>query len=448
MPSARRRTPRGTPLRAARQRDYAVARVHLWGHEVGVLSESQAGEITFEYVDAFRLSGLEISPIHLPLTQLGAQTFPSLRRVEAFAGLPGVFADALPDTFGNLLIKRYFAQHGTPDAALSPLQKLLYIGGRAIGALEFRPAIDRTAAIDEALEVASLVEQARQVLVGNPDVAVPEMMQVGASAGGARAKAMILWNRTIPRVKSAFAPMADGDEHWLLKFDGVSAGAGGHVAGAQFVPGPFGRIEYAYAQLARRAGIAMAETHLLHEREFAHFMVKRFDRHGTTRLHMHSLGGMQHADYNVPRSLSYETYFRTVRRLGMGQNDVDQAFCRMVFNVAARNQDDHVKNLAFLMDSTGTWSLAPAFDVTWAYGDGWTKTHQMTANGKDDAFTRDDLLAIGREFDVPHGGARIIDRVADALTHWREEARAVELNATWTKRIETHFRRLDRRSAS
>lgn len=423
---------------------YTVARIHLWGREVGAVAEDRLGQVTFEYGEEFRQSGLQISPIHLPLSRKGPITFPELHRVASFAGLPGLLADSLPDAFGNAVIRRYFEQLGTPDAAMSPVQRLLYIGSRAMGALEFSPPLEgrNSRDADEALAIAiaRLVEEARRVTEGDPEVAVPEMMQVGASAGGARAKALILWNRELGRVKSAFAPLHDGDQQWLIKFDGVSAGAGGHVLAKEFAPGPFGRIEYAYSQMAGAAGVEMSDTYLLHERDFAHFMTKRFDRDGAARLHMHSLGGLQHADYNVRQVLSYEDYFRTIRLLGMGQPAVDQAFRRMVFNIATRNQDDHVKNLAFLMGPDGKWRLAPAFDMTWAHGGRWAATHQMTARGKDDGFTRDDLLAVGNAFDVPNDGADILADVEAALGLWEPEAKDAGLDARWVDRIQRLFR--------
>ncbi|MGH7635659.1 MAG: type II toxin-antitoxin system HipA family toxin, partial [Gemmatimonadaceae bacterium] len=352
-------------------------------------------------------------------------------------GLPGVLADALPDAFGNAVIRRYFEARGTPDAAMSPVQKLLYIGHRAMGALEFRPPLERRNSrdADEALEIAQLVAEAREVIDGDATVAVPEMMQVGASAGGARAKALVLWNRQQSRLKSAFAPVGEGDEHWLIKFDGVTGGTGGHTVVRAFEPGPFGRIEYACSQLASAAGVDMADTHLLRERDFAHFMTRRFDREGSARLHLHSLGGLHHADYNIRQILSYEEYFRTIRLLGMGQPAVDQAFRRMVFNFAIRNQDDHVKNIAFLMGPDGTWRLAPAFDTTWAYGGTWSRTHQMTARGKDDDFTRADLLAVGRAFDVAADGADILDEVDASLGLWEREAQDAGLERSWISRI-------------
>ncbi|HEX5439049.1 MAG TPA: type II toxin-antitoxin system HipA family toxin [Gemmatimonadaceae bacterium] len=440
MPDSPRGTARSRRTQR-RQEAYTTARIRLWGQDVGVVLEDRQDQIVFEYVDAFRSSGLELSPIHLPLARRGPIAFPHLQRVESFLGLPGLLADSLPDAFGNAVIRRYFEQRGAPDAAMSPVQRLLYIGSRAMGALEFSPALDRLdGRAEEALQVARLVEEARRIIEGDTNVAVPEMMQVGASAGGARAKALILWNRGAGRVKSAFAPRDTGDEHCLIKFDGVTGGAGGHVMVKEFAPGPFGRIEYAYSRMARAAGVDMSETHLLREREFAHFMTKRFDRHGSARIHMHTLAGLHHADYAIRQILSYEDYFRTIRRLGMGQTAVNQAFRRLVFNIAARNQDDHVKNFAFLMGPDGKWRLAPAFDVTWAYGGKWSLTHQMTAGGKDDDFTRADLLAVGSAFDVPGDGADILNEVEAALELWVPEAQAAGLAPEWIRKIQSSFR--------
>ncbi|HCT56784.1 MAG TPA: type II toxin-antitoxin system HipA family toxin [Gemmatimonas aurantiaca] len=446
----------GARTAARRASGAALATVRLWGHDVGVVAEDPStGTVIFEYTEGFRTTGLEISPRHLPLHRRGPITFPELARSDAFLGLPGVLADSLPDAYGNAVIRRYFEQRGRPQDAMSPVQRLLYIGQRAMGALEFTPPIDavRNDATKEALEISMLVEQARRVIEGDTSVAIPEMMQVGATAGGARAKALILWNRAVTRVRSGFAPATVGDEHWMIKFDGVAAGEGGHSVTRNFQPQPYGRIEYAYSQMARRAGIDMSETHLLRERDFAHFMTRRFDRvqrgvslataaeqetsvstlaaAGTepmARLHMHTLGGLEHTDYNVRQLLSYEDWFRTIRALQLGQAAIDQAYRRMVFNLAARNQDDHVKNIAFLMDDAGHWSLAPAYDLTWAVGGTWTRTHQMTVRGKDDHFTRGDLLQVGKAFDVPDAGARIVDDIEEGLALWESSAKAVDLD--------------------
>jgi serine/threonine-protein kinase HipA len=422
--------------------DFAVARISLWDRYVGAVSEDPAGRIAFEYDEEFRRSGLEISPVHLPLSRSGPQEFPELRRLQAFAGLPGVLADALPDAFGNAVIRRYFEEQGTPDRALSPVQKLLYIGSRAVGALEFSPPLDgrMRAATEEALSIAGLVDAARRVIEGDLSAAVPEIMQVAASAGGARAKALVLWNREANRVRSAFAHPEPGDEPWMIKFDGVTEGSGGPAVREDVRPGPYGRIEYAYAEMARIAGIQMMPTHLLRERDYAHFMTQRFDRANGRRLHMHSLGGLQHIDYNQRLAFSYEEYFRTVRLLRLGQPSVDEAFRRMVFNLAAVNQDDHVKNFAFLMTPDGTWDLSPAFDVTFARGSEWTRTHQMTLRGKADDFTREDLLAAGAMMDVPRDGAAIIDEVEESLSHWERLASGTGLARTWIDRIAGLFR--------
>ena len=421
---------------------YTVAGIRLWNHEVGAVSEDAHGSVVFEYTEEFRRSGLELSPLHLPLSRAGPVSFPELTRTASFAGLPGLLADSLPDAFGNAVIRRYFEQQGNPDAAMSPVQKLLYLGSRAMGALEFHPPLERrtSRSEDEALAIARLVEEARRVIEGDPTAAVSEMMQVGASAGGARAKALVLWNPVQGSLKSAFAPVKAGDEHWLVKFDGVTGGIGGHAMTKDFVPGPYGRIEYAYSQMARAAGIDMPDTHLLREREFAHFMARRFDRDGAARLHMHTLGGLHHADYNVRQVLSYEDWFRTIRLLGMSQGAVDQAYRRMVFNLATRNQDDHVKNIAFLMTPEGRWQPSPAFDVTWSYGGRWASTHQMTAGGKDDAFTRADLLGLGAAFDVARNGADILAEVETSLGLWEPEAAAAGLASEWIQRIMAMFR--------
>lgn len=441
-PADRERTRRPSRRVATGGAEFAVANVSLWDRFVGAVSEDRSGRIVFEYDETFRRSGLEISPVHLPLSRSGPQEFAELRRLSAFNGLPGVLADALPDAFGNAVIKRYFEERGEADKALSPVQKLMYMGGRAMGALEFGPALGGRAGVaaEEALSVASLVEAARRVIEGDLNVAVPEIMQIAASAGGARAKALILWNRPLNRVRSAFAQALAGDEPWLIKFDGVTEGTGGPAVREDVRPGPYGRIEYAYSRMARAAGIDMTETYLLHERDYAHFMTKRFDRAPGGRLHQHSLGGLHHVDYNERLAFSYEEYLRTLRTLGLGQPSVDQAFRRMVFNLAAINQDDHVKNFAFLMSPEGSWSLSPAFDVTFARGSEWTRTHQMTLGGKSDDFTRDDLLALGATMDLPNRGALIIDAVEESLAHWERLARDTGLERAWIDRIAGLFR--------
>ena len=409
--------------------DDVRVQVRIWGRKVGLLREEAGGRITFEYARAFRASGLDISPIHLPVGRHGPIGFPELARKPAFLGLPGVFADALPDRFGNAVIRRYFEEQGRSGDAMSPLQRLLYIGDRAMGALEFHPPEDLDHATEEALAVRDLVDQARRIVEGDVSVAVPEIMQVGGSAGGARPKALILWDRDANRVRSGFVRPQPGEEPWLIKFDGVTADAAGQGMRRARHPGPWGRIEYVYSRMAKRAGIDMPDTHLLHDGGLAHFMVRRFDREldraaGTFhKQHFHSLGGLQHIDFNDQYVFSYEGYFDTIRTLGLGQRSVNEAFRRMAFSVATVNFDDHVKNFGFLMDSAGRWRLAPAYDVTYAENDAWTRQHQMSVNGKFRGITRRDLLEVGEMFDVPDGGREIVAAVEEATGGWREQAR-------------------------
>ena len=406
-----------------------------------MLREAAGGRITFQYNPAFRTSGLEISPIHLPAGRRGPVTFPELARKPALMGLPGVFADALPDLFGNAVIRRYFEERGRPGDAMSPLRRLLYIGDRTMGALKFRPPLDPEQSTREALEVRDLVDQARRVVDGDVSVSVPEIMQVGGSAGGARPKALILWDRCANRVRSGFARPESGEEPWLIKFDGVTADAAGRGVRRTRGPGPWGRIEYAYSRMAREAGIDMPETHLLRDGPFAHFMVRRFDRvrddaTGTfRRLHFHSLGGLQHIDFNDQYVFGYEGYFDTIRAIGLGQRSVNEAFRRMVFHVAAVNFDDHVKNFGFLMNRAGRWRLAPAYDVTYAENDAWTRQHQMSVRGKFREVTRGDLLEVGEIFDVPRGGREIVAAVEEAVGGWREQARAAGVPGEMAERV-------------
>ncbi len=392
-----------------------IAEVRLWGRTVGAVAELNDGRVIFEYDDRFRRSGLEISPVHLPLHRTGPQEFPELSRVAAFEGLPGVLADALPDRFGNAVIRKYFGDRGKPEAALSPVQKLLYIGSRAMGALTFQPAhrIPRNAREEEALEVAGLVAAARQVVEGSAEIAVPEIIRLGSSAGGARAKAVILWNRAGNQVRSAFAAARPGDEAWLIKFDGV-----GELDVPDPEPRPYNRIEFAYSTLARKAGIDMAETHLLEERGLGHFMTRRFDRPADGRLHLHTLGGMEHVDYNRPGLYSCEQYLRLTLTLQLGYPALEEAYRRIVFNVLAVNQDDHVKNFGFLMDPEGHWSLSPAYDLTFARGGGYTRRHQISLGGKYDGFSAGDLLELGSRFGVEKDGREVVQQVGAALEGW------------------------------
>lgn len=417
----------------------ALAQIFLWGKFLGAVAEDDRGIVTFEFDAKFRQLGWDVSPVKLSVaTTTAPATFAELRRVEAFQGLPGVLADALPDRFGNAIIRKYFEDRGHGELALSPVQRLLYMGSRAMGALEFKPALERTRtrAEQESLEVKELVEQARRLIEGKLDIAVPEIMRVGASAGGARPKAVILWNRAAGSVRSGFAKPAPGEEHWLVKFDGV-----GEIGEPDARPRPFNRIEHAYSQMARAAGIEVPATELLEERGYAHLLCRRFDREHGERLHMHSLGGMQHVDFNLPRAYSYEGLLRTILALGLGYAALEEAFRRAVFNLMAVNQDDHVKNISFLMDRTGKWRLSPAYDLAFSQGLGFTREHQMTFAGKSTGFTRADLLKVGSDFGIKQSGRAVIEQVRQALERWPEHATAARVPSDHAAAIGAAFRR-------
>ncbi len=418
------------------------AGITLWDTFVGAVAEEPNGRITFEYSQEFLERGWEISPIHLNRRVIGRNpvSFPELTKMEAFAGLPGVLADALPDRFGNAIIKKYFSDRGQPELALSPVQRLLYLGNRAMGALQFAPAVRRESnrAEELPLQLSRLVEQARAVIEGKIDVAIPEIMRVGTSAGGARPKAIILWHPGRNTVRSDFAQPNEGEEHWIIKFDGVG------IDGApDEKTKPYNRIEKTYIDIAKRAGIHTPQTRLLVERGLAHLMSKRFDRDGQRRLHQHTLGGLQHLDYDSPGDYSYEGFMRTILALDTREPYpmLQEAFRRAVFNVALVNQDDHVKNISFVMDPKphGGWQLAPAYDLTFAFGAGFTKQHQMSVNGKVEKITRADLLALGKFAGLRSSGAEEIDAVLDARSHWAAMAAKAKVPAERVAAIEKKF---------
>ena len=412
----------------------ALAEVRLWGGPVGAVAELEGGRIVFEYDERFPPRGLEISPVHLPVSRRGPVTFEELRRMPAFDGLPGVLADALPDAFGNQVIRAWFAARGEEARALSPVQRLLYVGERALGALTFHPAaaIPLRPAEQESLDVAALVRDARRILAGEADVAIPEIYRIGSSAGGMRPKAVVLWNPGTRTIRSAFAAPEPGDLPCLLKFDGAGVDA---PSGKLGEPRPWNRVEAAYSAMARAAGIDASHIEMLQSPDgHAHLLVHRFDVAGGERLHQHTLGGLLHVDYNDPGASSYEEYLRAILRLGMAQAAVEQGYRRMAFNVMAVNQDDHVKNLSFHLGPDGRWSLAPAYDLTFAMGGQWTARHQMRVADKLAGITRADLLAVAHGFSI-RAPERILDEVDAAVTGWPGYAKATAVPAADVARI-------------
>ncbi len=420
----------------------AQAEVRIFGETVGALAEFDNGRVLFEYAESFRVRGLEISPIHLPTSRSGPVAFDELRRSNAFDGLPGVIADALPDTFGNRVIRAYFASRGEGERALSPVQRLLYVGERALGALSFHPATKLPArrAEVESLEIAALVRDARRIIQGDSKVAIPEIYRIGASAGGMRPKALVRYQPANGTIRSGNAAVEPGDQACILKFDGVGDGASVDALGrAQ----PFNRIEAAYTEMARAAGVEATGITLLEVDGLAHLLVHRFDiTDGEERLHQHSLGGLIHVDFNAPGASSYEEYMRCVLLLGMPYASVEQGYRRMLFNVLAVNQDDHVKNLSFHMNRAGKWSLAPAYDLTFARGQGFTAQHQMRVQDKTAGIRLADLLEVGRIFGL-NDPAHLVAEQRAAIARFEEFAKATGVPVKDTKRVRGE---LDRRA--
>ncbi len=417
-----------------------TAEVYLWDRLVGAVAWlADRGCAVFEYDPRFLRQDIDISPIHMGLDAAragdGLFSFPELSR-RTYLGLPGLLADALPDKYGRSVIDAWLARQGRDAASFSPVERLCYTATRAIGALEFAPPV--LAQKEKALpvEIPALVEFAQKIVQERKGLAaqlgesqdadaetLQEILSVGTSAGGARPKAIIALNDE-GNVLSGQADVPPGYDCWILKFDGVTDLELGE-------PAAYGRIEYAYSEMARLAGIDMMECRLLEENGRAHFMTRRFDRVDGRKLHMQSLCGLAHFDFNQSGMYSYEQAFSVMRSLRLTKKEAVEQFRRMVFNVVARNLDDHTKNIAFLMDEDGHWTLSPAFDLTYAHNPAgvWTHQHQMSINGRRGDLRRDDLIAVGKSISLSKPG-RIVDEVVDAVSHWPRLAKAAGVRAT------------------
>ena len=408
-----------------------TAFVKLWDDLVGAVAWDPDREISvFEYEPSFLQRNLDIAPLHMPLSQAlrGSVkfTFPGLEK-NTYRGLPGLLADALPDNFGNRIIDKWLAEQGRTAQNFSPVERLCYTGTRAMGALEFSPLINEQLEESVPVEIAELIDLAQQVIderehlktsiSGSATSALLDILRVGTSAGGNRPKAVIAINDKTSHIRSGQVAVPSGFTHWLIKFDGIKDTGLGDPTG-------YGLIEYAYYKMALKAGIIMPECRLLRENNRAHFMSRRFDRGPDgNKLHMQSLCALAHFDFNQPGSYSYEQAFQVMREMRLPYKDAEQLFIRMVFNILARNQDDHTKNISFLMDKSGKWSLSPAYDVIYSYNPSgkWTSRHQMSVNGKRDEFTSSDLLKVAVEMNIK-SAANIIERVKQAVSEWPQIA--------------------------
>lgn len=431
----------------------AVAEVRLWGRTIGAVSLGNDDELAaFEYDPDFARSGIEIAPLTMPLSTR-VYTFPELSR-KTFYGLPGLLADSLPDKFGHILIDAWLATQGRQPNSFNVVERLCYTGERGMGALEFAPATGPKARQASQIQIDKLVELASEVLTHRNDLrasfadenreqALTDILRVGTSAGGARAKAVIAWNPSTNEVRSGQIPAGAGFEYWLLKFDGVRGNRDKELED----PRGYGAIEYAYYEMAKDCGIDISECRLFEENGRRHFMTRRFDRlAGGEKLHMQSLCALAHYDFNMAGAYAYEQALLVIRQLGLPMGAIEQQFRRMAFNIVARNQDDHVKNIAFLMDKSGKWSLSPAFDITYSFNPAgaWTASHQMTLNGKRDDFTMDDFKACAKTVSMKRGRAEtIVNEVRETISRWKGYAEAAGIPGSVRDQIQRTFRLKD-----
>lgn len=405
-----------------------TVKVTMWGTTIGYLHKDENDAIGFQYDPDFLDSGIELSPIQMPLSK-GTYSFPHLPE-RTFHGLPGLFADSIPDKFGNLVLKNYLESFGRDPNSLSPLERLSYTGKRGMGALEYEPAVlDEKLSSQQKMDIDALSQIAQEILsrkekmtIDSRDDMIAQLMESGSSVGGARAKILIAWNEKTNEVRSGQIDAGSGFDYWLLKFGNIR---NNRDKDAAFDDPEYTRIEYAYYLMATAAGIKMSECRLLTEKGSTHFLTKRFDRFNGQKLHMQSLGALAHLDFNSPRTDSYDAAFLTMKRLGLSREEEKEFFRRMVFNHYALNFDDHVKNISFLMNKNGEWSLAPAYDITFSYRPDsmWVSAHQMLINGKADRIEKDDLLITAKRAGIKAGEAEnIIEDVCAAIRGWNEFA--------------------------
>jgi serine/threonine-protein kinase HipA len=426
------------------------AKVLLWGSVIGAVTWLEDREVgVFQYSPGFLSSRIQIAPLVMPLNEFPYE-FPALAR-NTFRGLPGLLSDSLPDRFGNAVIDAWLSSQGRTTASFNPVERLCYIGSRGMGALEFEPALLGPPSSTNTIEVEKLVELANIILnqraslggifTGKDDRnAMEDILRVGTSAGGARAKAILAWNPETNEFRSGQVDTHSGFEHWLLKFDGVKNNRDKELAD----PLGYGKIEYAYYLMALEAGIDMTRCRLHNEGGRSHFMTKRFDRFDNgEKLHMQSLGAIAHYDYNQPAAYSYEQAIHVIKRLRLSREDLKQQVIRAMFNVVGRNHDDHVKNIAFLMNRRGNWKLSPAYDISYAYdpiGD-WTSQHQMSVNGKRDSFERKDLIALANSAGIKASPANeMLDHIIIAISRWPEFAEKASIEESLVVQIQNNHR--------
>ena len=426
-----------------------TAYVNIWNQRVGAVAwDEQNGTASFEYAPEFVQTGLELSPIIMPAEASRIYRFVDHRNTSTFKGLPGLLADVLPDKYGNTLINQWLVKNNRPANSINPVETLCFIGQRAMGALEFEPAIPKDKGQSIRLEMNELIDITSKILSGRQEFLTnlqPEqekslqtILKIGTSAGGARAKALIAFNKETQEIRSGQANVPRGFEHYLIKFDGIEDEQFGTSKG-------YGRVEMAYYKMAVDAGIEMMESELLVENGRAHFMTKRFDRlNGANKVHVQSFCALRHYDFNDISLYAYEDLFETMRLLVLPYPQAEQLYRRMVFNVIAKNCDDHTKNFAFTMDQSGEWSLSPAFDVCYAYrpSSSWVSQHCLSVNSKRKNIEKADLLEVARKMNIKNAN-EIIDQIDQVISRWKDYANDQKVDPELRDTIQGTFVRMN-----
>jgi serine/threonine-protein kinase HipA len=429
-----------------------AAYIHLWGKRVGAISWDAATHLgSFEFEPSFLSQNLDLAPLKMPISQARGRvfSFPELSQSNTFKGLPGLLSDVLPDKYGNTLINAWLAQQGRPTNSLNPVETLCFIGKRGMGALEFEPAEPQVGAASTKIEMNHLVHIAQEIMLGRKEFqtnlsadeqkALAQILKIGTSAGGARAKALIAFNVQTGEVRSGQAEAPKGFTHWLIKFDGVVDTQLSLGDGPLGTSNGYGRVEMAYYKMALASSIDMMESRLLEEHGRAHFMTKRFDRiPDQGKLHVQSFCGMQHVDFTEINAYSYEQLFQTMRMLRLSYPEAEQLFRRMVFNVLARNCDDHTKNFAFTMNQSGEWHLSPAYDICHAYrpGSPWVSRQSLSVNGERDQISHQDLLAVAKSMNIKKP-VQIVDEVKTQVSRWEYYAEEQQVPTPLLKAIQS-----------
>ena len=426
-----------------------IAEIKIWGLNVGaVIWDKERNLAIMEFEESFVDRNIDLAPITMPIEKLKQGdrifSFPHLNEV-TFNKLPGLLADSLPDTFGNKLINIWLTQNGRSPHDFTPVERLCYVGTRGMGALGFEPSLQNVTTDTEEIQLNELVEVAKKIMAQKQALdtsfkfdktkALQQIIKIGTSAGGMRPKAIIAINNSDGKIISGYFNAPQGYDHWILKFDGVQDDIFNKPQG-------YGIIEYVYYLLAGKAGLIMSECKLLNEEGRSHFMTKRFDRANGNKIHMQTLNGMAHYDFNNIGSTSYEQLFQIMRKLKLGHDEIEQMYRRLVFNVVARNQDDHTKNTTFLLERNGSWKLSPAYDITYSFSPDVgknTNKHQMSINGKREEINREDLMQIARHINIKKPG-RIIEDIIESVSNWQLLAKEYGLEQGRINKIEKNLR--------